>query len=77
MILLFGFLQNPSAVNQNGVLAANNQPEPIDSFLYPGLLSFTQRQSKKTQLVEPKSSGTAVGEMIFEANTSSSCSRGG
>jgi penicillin amidase len=36
MILrIFGFL-NPSAVNQNGTIQQNNQPEAIDGFVYPG-----------------------------------------
>jgi penicillin amidase len=68
------FSKNPSAVNPkwNYVYSANNQPEPIDGFLYPGYYLPEDRAKRITQLLEPKSNWdkTAVGEMIFD-NTSS------
>ena len=68
------FSKNPSAVNPkwNYVCSANNQPEPIDGFLYPGYYLPEDRAKRITQLLVPKSNWdkTAVGEMIFD-NTSS------
>ncbi len=68
------FSKNPSAVNPkwNYVYSANNQPEPIDGFSYPGYYLPEDRAKRITQLLEPKSNWdkAAVGEMIFD-NTSS------
>jgi penicillin amidase len=68
------FSKNPSAENPkwNYVYSANNQPEPIDGFLYPGYYLPEDRAKRITQLLEPKSNWdkTAIGEMIFD-NTSS------
>ncbi|TDE55569.1 penicillin acylase family protein [Flavobacterium sp. GT3P67] len=68
------FSKNPSAVNPkwNYVYSANNQPEPIDGFLYPGYYLPEDRAKRIMQLLSPKSNWdkTAVGEMIFD-NTSS------
>jgi penicillin amidase len=37
-LLSFGFLKNPSAENPQWgyVYSANNQPEPVDGYSYPG-----------------------------------------
>ena len=68
------FSKNPSAVNPkwNYVYSANNQPEPIDGFSYPGYYLPEDRAKRITQLLESKSNWdkAAVGEMIFD-NTSS------
>ncbi len=68
------FSKNPSAVNPdwNYVYSANNQPEPIDGFLYPGYYLPEDRAKRITQLLNPKSDWDkeAVSKMIFD-NTSS------
>ncbi|MFV8344280.1 penicillin acylase family protein [Flavobacterium sp. XS2P39] len=68
------FSKNPSAENPNWnyVYSANNQPEPIDGFLYPGYYLPEDRAKRITQLLNPKSNWDkkAVSEMIFD-NTSS------
>ena len=67
------FSKNPSAVNPawNYVYSANNQPEPIDGFLYPGYYLPEDRAKRITQLLEPKSNWDkeTVSKMIFD-NTS-------
>ena len=67
------FSKNPSAVNPewNYVYSANNQPEPIDGFLYPGYYLPEDRAKRITQLLDPKSDWDkeAVSKMIFD-NTS-------
>ncbi|MFV8346078.1 penicillin acylase family protein [Flavobacterium sp. ZB4P13] len=67
------FSKNPSAVNPKWdyVYSANNQPEPIDGFLYPGYYLPEDRAKRITQLLNPKSDWdkAAVGRMIFD-NTS-------
>jgi penicillin amidase len=68
------FAKNPSAENPNWnyVYSANNQPEPIDGFLYPGYYLPEDRAKRITQLLNPKSNWDkeAVSKMIFD-NTSS------
>ncbi|RYJ53733.1 penicillin acylase family protein [Flavobacterium petrolei] len=68
------FSKNPSAVNPrwNYVYSANNQPEAIDGFLYPGYYLPEDRAKRITQLLSPKSDWdmVSVGKMIFD-NTSS------
>jgi penicillin amidase len=68
------FSKNPSAVNPdwNYVYSANNQPEPIDGFLYPGYYLPEDRAKRITQLLDPKSDWdkASVSKMIFD-NTSS------
>ena len=51
------FSKNPSAVNPdwNYVYSANNQPEAIDGFLYPGYYLPEDRAKRITQLLNPKS----------------------
>lgn len=67
------FSKNPSAVNPewNYVYSANNQPEPIDGFLYPGYYLPEDRAKRITQLLDPKSNWDkqTVSKMIFD-NTS-------
>ena len=67
------FSKNPSAENPswNYVYSANNQPEAIDGFLYPGYYLPEDRAKRITQLLDKKSNWDkiAVGTMIFD-NTS-------
>jgi penicillin amidase len=68
------FSKNPSAVNPewNYVYSANNQPEAVDGFLYPGYYLPEDRAKRITQLLEPKSNWDkeSVGKMMTD-NTSS------
>jgi penicillin amidase len=54
------------------VYSANNQPEAIDGFVYPGYYLPEDRAKRITQLLEPKSNWDkeSVGKMITD-NTSS------
>jgi penicillin amidase len=67
------FSKNPSALNPswNYVYSANNQPEPIDGFVYPGYYLPEDRAKRITQLLNSKSDWdkSLVGEMIND-NTS-------
>lgn len=67
------FSKNPSEVNPDRkyVCSANNQPEAIDGFLYPGYYLPRDRAQRITQLLELKSDWDkeSVGKMIFD-NTS-------
>jgi penicillin amidase len=67
------FSKNPSAENPawNYVYSANNQPEPIDGFLYPGYYLPEDRAKRITRLLDPKSNWDkeSVSKMIFD-NTS-------
>ncbi|MBW4362563.1 penicillin acylase family protein [Flavobacterium taihuense] len=67
------FSKNPSAVNPdwNYVYSANNQPEPIDGFAYPGYYLPEDRAKRITQLLDSKSDWeqNSVSEMITD-NTS-------
>ncbi|HEY4617744.1 MAG TPA: penicillin acylase family protein [Flavobacterium sp.] len=67
------FSKNPSAVNPawNYVYSANNQPEAIDGFLYPGYYLPEDRAKRITQLLDPKSNWDkeSVSKMITD-NTS-------
>jgi penicillin amidase len=67
------FSKNPSAVNPDWsyVYSANNQPEAIDGFLYPGYYLPEDRAKRITQLLDSKSNWdkNSVGEMITD-NTS-------
>lgn len=68
------FSKNPSAVNPawHYVYSANNQPEAIDGFLYPGYYLPEDRAKRITTLLENnnKWDKKAVSEMIVD-NTSS------
>jgi len=50
------FSKNPSAVNPkwNYVYSANNQPQAVDGFLYPGYYLPEDRAKRITQLLDPK-----------------------
>jgi penicillin amidase len=67
------FSKNPSAVNPDWsyVYSANNQPEAIDGFLYPGYYLPEDRAKRITQLLDSKSNWdkNSVGAMITD-NTS-------
>jgi penicillin amidase len=67
------FSKNPSAVNPDWsyVYSANNQPEAIDGFLYPGYYLPEDRAKRITQLLDSKSNWdkNSVGKMITD-NTS-------
>jgi penicillin amidase len=67
------FSKNPSAVNPDWgyVYSANNQPEAIDGFLYPGYYLPEDRAKRITQLLDSKSTWdkNSIGEMIAD-NTS-------
>lgn len=67
------FSKNPSAENPawNYIYSANNQPEPIDGFLYPGYYLPEDRARRITQLLDPKSNWDkeSVSKMTFD-NTS-------
>jgi len=64
------FSKNPSAENPawNYVYSANNQPEPIDGFLYPGYYLPEDRAKRITQMLDPKSNWDkeSVSKMIFD-----------
>ena len=67
------FSKNPSAFNPDWsyVYSANNQPEAIDGFLYPGYYLPEDRAKRITQLLDSKSNWdkNSVGEMMTD-NTS-------
>lgn len=68
------FSKNPSAVNPswNYVYSANNQPEAIDGYLYPGYYLPEDRAKRITTLLDAKQKWNkqAVSQMIVD-NTSS------
>lgn len=68
------FSKNPSAMNPdwNYVYSANNQPEAVDGFLYPGYYLPEDRAKRITDLLDPKSDWDkeAVSKMLTD-NTSS------
>lgn len=67
------FSKNPSAENPKWgyVYSANNQPEAIDGFLYPGYYLPEDRAKRITQLLDVKSDWDkeAVSKMIFDNTT--------
>jgi penicillin amidase len=67
------FSKNPSAVNPdwNYVYSANNQPEAIDGFFYPGYYVPEDRARKIVQLLESKSNWDrkSTSEMIVDNTT--------
>jgi len=67
------FAKNPAAVNPdwNYVYSANNQPEAIDGYLYPGYYLPKDRATRIDGLLAPKNDWTKedVGKMIVD-NTS-------
>lgn len=70
IVSFLDFSKNPSAVNPrwNYVYSANNQPEPIDGFNYPGYYLPEDRAKRIAQLLDANSSWDkeAVGNMIFD-----------
>lgn len=68
------FEKNPSAINPpwHYVYSANNQPEAIDGYLYPGYYLPKDRAKRIDELLQPKNNWTkdAVCKMITD-NTSS------
>ena len=72
------FAKNPSAVNPdwNYVYSANNQPEAIDGYLYPGYYLPKDRATRIDGLLEPKNDWTKddVSKMIVD-NTSATVSK--
>ncbi|MES2410072.1 MAG: penicillin acylase family protein, partial [Bacteroidota bacterium] len=67
------FAKNPAAINPtwNYVYSANNQPEAIDGYLYPGYYLPKDRAERIDGLLNPKNNWTKedVGKMITD-NTS-------
>ncbi|CAN1574216.1 COG2366 Protein related to penicillin acylase [Flavobacteriaceae bacterium] len=67
------FSKNPSAVNPdwNYVYSANNQPEAIDGFFYPGYYVPEDRARRIVQLLESKSNWDkkTTSEMIVDNTT--------
>ncbi len=68
------FAKNPAAINPpwNYVYSANNQPEPIDGYLYPGYYLPKDRAKRIDDFLSPKNDWTKdeVSKMITD-NTSS------
>lgn len=68
------FSKNPHAINPswNYVYSANNQPEAVDGYLYPGYFLPEDRAKRIMGLLEPKNNwtGAEVGHMMND-NTSS------
>ena len=56
------FSKNPSAINPNWnyVYSANNQPEPIEGYLYPGYYLPKDRATRINGLLEPKNNWTSA-----------------
>ena len=67
------FSKNPHAINPswNYIYSANNQPEAVDGYLYPGYYLPQDRAKRISGLLEPKNNWTKedVGKMIND-NTS-------
>lgn len=69
------FSQNPSSINPpwHYLYSANNQPEPIDDYLYPGYYLPKDRAQRIVQLLESKPKWNAYEvEKMMNDNTSSS-----
>ena len=68
------FSKNPHAINPtwNYVYSANNQPEPVDGYLYPGYYLPQDRAKRISGLLEPKNNWTKEDvEKMINDNTSS------
>jgi len=68
------FSKNPHAINPswNYVYSANNQPEAVDGYLYPGYYLPQDRAKRIVQLLEPKNNWTKSDvEKMLNDNTSS------
>jgi penicillin amidase len=68
------FSKNPHAINPswNYIYSANNQPEAVEGYLYPGYYLPQDRAKRISSLLQPKNNWTKedVGEMLND-NTSS------
>ena len=68
------FSKNPHAINPswNYIYSANNQPEAVDGYLYPGYYLPQDRAKRISSLLQPKNNWTKedVGKMLND-NTSS------
>ena len=68
------FSKNPHAINPNWnyIYSANNQPEAVEGFLYPGYYLPQDRAKRISSLLQPKNNWTKeeVGKMLND-NTSS------
>ncbi len=68
------FSKNPHAINPswNYIYSANNQPEAVDNYLYPGYYLPQDRAKRISSLLQPKNNWTKedVGKMLND-NTSS------
>lgn len=68
------FSKNPSAINPpwNYVYSSNNQPEPIDGYLYPGYYLPKDRAQRIDGLLKPKNNWTSADvQGMINDNTSS------
>ena len=68
------FSKNPSAINPpwNYVYSSNNQPEPIDGYLYPGYYLPKDRAQRIDGLLKPKNNWTSADvQSMINDNTSS------
>lgn len=68
------FSKNPYAINPNWnyVYSANNQPEPIDGYLYPGYYLPKDRAQRIDGLLKPKNNWTSADvQKSINDNTSS------
>ena len=71
------FSKNPHAINPtwNYVYSANNQPEAVDGYLYPGYYLPQDRAKRITALLEPKNNWTRDDvEQMINDNISSTAS---
>jgi penicillin amidase len=71
------FSKNPSAVNPpwNYVYSSNNQPEPVDDYLYPGYYLPKDRAKRINGLLQPKNNWTSIDvQKMINDNTSSTAS---
>lgn len=71
------FSKNPHAINPtwNYVYSANNQPEAVDGYLYPGYYLPQDRAKRISALLEPKNNWTKedVEKMINDNTSSMAC----
>ena len=72
------FSKNPSAINPpwNYVYSSNNQPEPIDGYLYPGYYLPKDRAQRIDGLLKPKNNWTSADvQGMINDNTSSTAEK--
>jgi penicillin amidase len=70
------FSKNPYAINPNWnyVYSANNQPEPIDGYLYPGYYLPKDRAQRIAGLLKPKNNWNSADVQNFIIDNTSSTS---